>query len=185
MANKALVAVAVACVAPAATSVGKFVFGWVRDRLAGRQLRSIRNSAETVLRDILDEVHLTDTIEQSCDEVVVDANTNDAGEVIPVVKLRVRHRGSFQSHLVSIGKAKFGCPSHSAANVLCVRKYLHDYCVEHHVLPRHIATLLASAVEAVFVPWDGELVAMAIRTTAEAKRRRKLQELLGESPPTC
>lgn len=95
---------------------------------------------------------------------------------------RVKHHGLFRNFLVVSGRAKFGCPVRSGANLLVVRKFLYDVCTEHGVLARHIAQNLDFAVELVFVPTSADLLARAVRHTKVAKKRIETRNELGGLP---
>jgi hypothetical protein len=112
-------------------------------------------------------------------EVSVDDST--IGDNRKVVK----KRGLFRNYLVQEGKAKFGCPKRTEANRLVIRKYLYDRCVDHGVLPRHIAMNLDFAVETVFVPTDDDIVARAVPHTYVAKRKTALRDYFGDPTPTA
>jgi hypothetical protein len=102
-----------------------------------------------------------------------------------VPKRRPKRRGSFRAHLVVMAKAKFGSPKRTTANTMCVRKYLYDYCVDNHVLPRHIAMNIDFAVEAVFVPTEDEILAKAVAHTAKARKRVAMRDSFGDPTPTA
>lgn len=94
----------------------------------------------------------------------------------------IRHNGLFKSYLVQQAKAKFGTPSRTSANVMCVRKYLYDECLRHGVVARHIAQNLDFAVEATFMPTDAELMAMAVRKTKMFQDRVEVRRALSGEP---
>lgn len=95
---------------------------------------------------------------------------------------KVKHHGLFRNYLVSCGRAKFGSPSRTNANLLVVRKFLYDCCKEHGVLPRHIQTNLDFAVEMIFMPSREELLARAVRHTKVYQERTRIRDELGGIP---
>ncbi len=99
---------------------------------------------------------------------------------VPGVKRakRVKH-GLFRSYLVQQGKAKFGTPKRSTANVLVVRKYLADVCFEAGLLTRHTLQHLDIATALVFVPSKAELTALAIAHTVVSRERSLVRDELG------
>lgn len=137
-----------------------------------------------------DELRLVDASQNGLDlpveldEVCPDARTDQEIESAKPVRRVVRHRGMFRSYLVQQGKAKFGSPRRTTANVLCVRKYLYDLCVEHGLLARHIVENLNFATEAVFVPTKDELLALAVHHTSLAKIRGEVADELGGPTPS-
>lgn len=128
--------------------------------------------------DLLKEVDGTSLVEE--EDVFEDCV--DSGKK----RTYVRHKALFKSYLVQQAKAKFGTPTRSAANMMCVRKYLYDECVKHGVVSRHIAQNLDFAVEATFMPTDAELLALAVRRTKLFQDRVDVRAALGGGPtPTA
>jgi hypothetical protein len=128
-------------------------------------------------------------------ELVVDSEVIDSTEAIMDVPLelslaseerkirKVPHRGLFRTYLIQCGKAKFGSIERSSANVMVVRKFLYDICIEQGLLPRHIMDHLDISVEMVFIPTDNELTQLAIPHTREALKRKRIAGKLRASPP--
>jgi len=146
---------------------------WVKYWWNGNAKARIVAIAEKQLRALVDE----DVVE--IDEVLTDVGTHDKP------KRKIRKRGLFRNHLIQIGKAKFGCPTRTGANLLCVRKYLYDACVEHGLITRHIAMNLDFAVEAVFVPSTSDILARAVSHTKKARSQVAKRNLFGGPTPTA
>jgi len=104
----------------------------------------------------------------------------DTAVTTAVTKRRiVRAKAPFRAYLVRCGKAKFGSLKRTTANIMCVRKYLYDLCVEHGVLARHISENLDFATTLVFVPMRDDLRAHAIMKTLVVSEAFSLAKLLG------
>jgi hypothetical protein len=101
-----------------------------------------------------------------------------------VKKVARKHKGSFRTYLVQMGKAKFGTPTQTEANRLVVRKYLYDLCRERGLVARHIVDHLDMATALVFVPSREELVSLAITQTALSRDRGRIRKGLGGGSPT-
>lgn len=160
--------------------VSPYVIGFVRRRSA---LKSAQEQLDDVLEAVCEVSDHIEEVADECEDVFPDIDITQ-----PLIRKRSRkpkHRGSFRAHLMSIAKAKFGCPKRTLANTLCIRKFLYDYCVEQHVLPRHIAMNIDFAVESVFVPSQQEIVSRAVGHTKEAKIRGWLRDSFGGPSLTC
>ncbi len=148
--------------------VGKVGYGYVVNWWKRRNLH------KKYIKVAEDDLNLTERITNNDNDDHIDIEdvlaTVDIEERTPV-RRRVRHRGLFRSYLIQVGKAKFGTPTRTAANTMCVRKFLYDECVSHGVLARHIVDNLDFAVEAVYVPSRSELLAKAVRHTKLAEIR--------------
>jgi hypothetical protein len=131
-------------------------------------------------------VELAD-VEVKCADIGIDLNlTLDDVTVSeipnisePTKTTRKAKHGLFKSYLVQKGKAKFGTPMRSPANLMVVRKYLHDICVEAGLIPRHILQHLDISVELVFIHSRQEITALAIHHTNKGKMRSALAQKLG------
>jgi hypothetical protein len=99
-------------------------------------------------------------------------------------KKAVRHKGRFRNFLVTQGRAKFGCPRRCEANRLVVRKHLHDVCVEHGLIARHINDHLDFATEMVFIPTKNQLLAQALSHTELSRLRAEVLRDLGGQQAT-
>ena len=69
------------------------------------------------------------------------------------------------------------------SNELVVRKYMYDYCKDHGVLARHIASNLELALGLFFIPTKEEVVGLAIARTQIAQRRKDAIEQLRDPIP--
>lgn len=153
--------------------IGKLSYGWVKHWWTKKSLA---------------EKYISAAMEQQCEiETVGEEHNLDADLELsvdgPPAKRVVRHRGVFRNFLVRSGQAKFGCPARNEANRLVVRKYLHDLCVEHGLLARHIADHVDIATELVFIPSRQQLTAAAIRHTELSKLRHGVMtDLRGQLP---
>lgn len=85
---------------------------------------------------------------------------------------RVKHKEPFIRALVEEVKCKLGRPTRSQANVLVVRRILHNRCVELKVRPRDSQRAIAIALELVFTPDEAEVNAAELRHSWAAKVRR-------------
>jgi len=164
--NAGSVALAVV-VAKTAYSLGRY--WWNRESLKEKFVRR----ADKEIRDVdivsVLELELQDVIAE--EEEIPDAP-------MAARKKRVRH-GLFRSYLVQQGKAKFGTPRRSAANMLVVRKHLLDVCVDAGLITRHINQHLDIATALVFVPSEAELIGLAVAHTKRSKERVGLRDELG------
>lgn len=151
--------------------VFKCVKKWLGRSTASRyiELAGEQFVASEQITDILDIEDVSETVDIEPKEVV---------------RRKVKHRGLFRSYLIQVGKAKFGTPSRTGANTLCIRKFLYDECVKHGLVARHIVENLDFAVEAVYVPSKHELLAKAVRHSNTVKRRFSVSRELGGPTPS-
>jgi len=147
-------------------------------RCFGRRAALI-TQAERMVQKIVDE--LDNGAEYEIDDVtaVVAPNTMDAVDIKTSVKRRVKAKAPFRSWLVKVGKAKFGLPSRTEANRMCVRKYLYDQCIDHGVLARHIWENVDFATEIVFLPTSTEMVTAALQHSKIVKNNKRMYASFG------
>lgn len=131
-----------------------------------------RNLKQTYIDLANGELHRLD---QHIDD---DLDLEDVVETSLDGKKKVKH-GLYKSYLVQKGKAQFGTPKRSAANLLVVRKFLHDVCKESGLRARHINQHLDIATEMVFIPTKSELTALAIAHTNRSLVHNELKRELG------
>lgn len=158
--------------------IAKLVYGW------GKYWYTKKSTAEKLI-EIAERIVVLD---EKIHDAPGDLDVNDALEEVDLqvtagkVRRRVRHHGLFRNYLVMSARAKFGCPGRTGANVLVVRKFLYDLCVEHGVLARHIVENLDFAVEVVFMPSTADLLAKAVRHTKRYEERTRVRDELGGLP---
>lgn len=154
----------------------KWIKYWYTKKTVAEKYIELAND-ELKLIERCDDYH---RIPVDIDEVIEDIDIEPREKK----RTKVKHRGLFRSFLVQTGKAKFGTPVRTAANKLCVRKFLYDQCIASGLLARHIVENLDFAVEAVFVPSRVELLAKAVSKTTIAERRREVSQELGGPLPS-
>jgi hypothetical protein len=143
-----------------------------------RQAARIVDSTQLQVEQVIDEVtngidFAEDVLLEQCTDVI-DTTVMEVSK-----RRRVRAKAPFRAYLVRCGKAKFGSLKRTTANIMCVRKYLYDLCVEHGVLARHISENLDFATMLVFVPMKDDLRAHAIMKTLVVSEAFSVAKLLG------
>jgi len=88
--------------------------------------------------------------------------------------LVVKNRTPFMRSLIHEAKNRFGCPARNHANLLAVRKFCLDRMSKANVRPTHVAQLLPTIVELVFVNSDSELEAKELIACWAVARRNGL-----------
>lgn len=145
------------------------------ERRAARIVSSTQLQVEQVIDEVTNGIDFAeDVLLEQCTDAI------DTAVTTAVTKRRiVRAKAPFRAYLVRCGKAKFGSLKRTTANIMCVRKYLYDLCVEHGVLARHISENLDFATTLVFVPMRDDLRAHAIMKTLVVSEAFSLAKLLG------